>query len=82
MSQETSKRFLAVLDLEGYCPGFRLWEVEANDGQTYLVDADYEGSADTRMFFGSNGKIRLVSAKCIGENPDAIEWKKARGMND
>lgn len=69
-----------ALVLDGYCPGFKLWNVLATDGKRYLMASDHEGGCGTRLYFRTNGRLDVVSAELIGPNPDAEEWNRARGM--
>ncbi|MEB0286174.1 hypothetical protein QN355_06375 [Cryobacterium sp. 10S3] len=73
--------YLDKLDPERNCPGFYIWDALATDGKTYRMAADYDGGLSVRLFFGTNGALDLVSAVNLGDNPDAIEWKRLRGWN-
>lgn len=68
------------LDLKGNCPGFRLWDVLASDGVRYLMASDSSDGVGTRLYFRSGDRIEPVSVTLIGDNPDAEEWIKARGL--
>lgn len=73
-------RFLDKLVLDGYCPGFYLWEVRLfNDDNVYLMAADYEGALSTRVFFATNGAVQQIeSAVKLGDNPDKTSWDMAQ----
>ena len=68
------------LNLKGNCPGFRLWDVLASDGVRYVMASDSAEGVGTRLHFRSRGRIAPVSVTLIGDNPDAAEWDKARGL--
>lgn len=79
MATGLNREYLDTLDLEGYCPGFRLWDALATDGTRYLVASDSVEGVSTRLYMRSHGAIDLVSADCLGDNPDAIAWKTHKG---
>ena len=79
MATELNREYLDTLNLDGYCPGFRLWDALATDGTHYLVASDSVEGVGTRLYMRSYGCIELVSAECLGDNPDAITWKTHRG---
>jgi hypothetical protein len=81
VAPELDARFLDKLSREGYCPGFRLWDALASDGQHYLVAADNEGGAENRLFFRTNGALKVVEAKLLGDNPDVAAWDAARARS-
>jgi hypothetical protein len=76
-------KFRDKLTLEpGYnCPGFNLWDVEATDGNHYLMAADNAGSASTRLYFRTNGRLDVANAVLLGRNPDADLWCDYKGMS-
>jgi hypothetical protein len=80
-TQNLDPQFRDKLVLEGYCPGFYLWNVLATDGNRYLMAGDHKGGVSTRLYFRTNGKLDVAEIEQIGPNPDAEEWSKARGMS-
>ena len=75
---EPDTRYLDTVTREGYCPGFRLWDVVADDGVTYRMAGDNAGGVDVRLFFRTNGAVKPVSITLIGDNPGVQEWEALR----
>lgn len=75
----TTRNFIYIdkLNLEGNCPGFHLWEVVASDGEVYTMASDTESGLDTRLFFRSEGRLKVKTATKLGPNPDVTAWDMA-----
>lgn len=77
---ELNRRFLDAVHtgLCG-CPGFRLYEVLGTDGVRYLVAADHQDGAGTRVYLRSAGEVRGVEFALIGDNDAAVAaWERTR----
>lgn len=63
-----------TVDPNRNCPGFSLFVGMVGD-RTFLVTADNEGSAQTRLFFRTNGQLRdFDGISYYGVNPDVKAW--------
>lgn len=73
-------KYLDKLNLNGYCPGFKLWEVRLpDDKEVYLMASDHESGLSTRIYFATEGAVQNIeSAVLLGENPDRTTWDRAR----
>lgn len=81
---ELDRTFLDTIHTgECGCPGFRLWEVLASNGVSYLVAADHQSGAETRMYLRSSGAIQAATVTLVGENDAAVaEWESTRPWNN
>lgn len=62
-----------------YCPGFKLWLVERENGFSFVMEGDDKGAVLTRIFFRTNGSIdereEQLTITEIGPNPRTKEWE-------
>lgn len=70
--------YLDTVRPDGNCPGFYLWDALASDGRVYRMAGDHEGGVDVRLFFRTNGRLTLISATKVGDNPAVDEWDALR----
>ena len=69
-----------TVDANRNCPGFYLYVGVVGD-RSFLVTADNEGSAQTRLFFRTNGQLRdFDGISYYGVNPDVKAWEALKGV--
>ena len=67
-----------AVDPQRNCPGFSLFVGTVGD-RSFLVTADDESSAQTRLFFRTNGQMtEFDSIEFHSVNPDVKAWSTLR----